>query len=45
MKMKELSYGGKAIKLFTNDTNELLLNDEDVQSGFHVSADEFKKNN
>jgi hypothetical protein len=43
MKMKELSYGGKAIKLFTNDTNELLLNDEDVQSGFHVSADEFKK--
>lgn len=43
MKIKELSYDGKAIKLFTNDTNELFLDDGDVQSGFHISADELNK--
>lgn len=41
MNIRELSYNDKLIKLFINNSNELFINDEDLQFGFRMGDDEF----
>lgn len=42
MKIKDISYNNKAIKLFINESGELFLDDKDVQSGFSLDDGKFK---
>ncbi len=43
MKIKDLSYNDKAVKLFINDFDEFFLDDKGVETGFNIHDDELKK--